>query len=319
MHPLVFVDTNILLDFYRARGKEAGIGLLKYIDQNHSSIITTCQVEMEFKKNRQSVILDALQSFKEPNWGGILQVPAFLQEAQPVRMISKSKNAIAQQAKKIRKRIDRVLINPALEDPVFQATQRLFKANLSHHLTLSHPEYRQIQRKALRRFLAGYPPRKSSDTFYGDALNWEWILYCAQSTGRGIVIVSRDSDYGVATRHGMALNDWLRLEFKQQVSQRRSIDLTDRFTEGLKRAGIKVTKEEEAEERRELDEWKQLRTVLSPSYPPLATVLQNLLVQHKEALDSAQRAAAIRVWSALSSATPPPGDAPGGGGKKEST
>ena len=55
---LVFVDTNILLDFYRFR-RESGLVLLQRFDKIHDRLITTYQVEMEFKKNRQRVILDA--------------------------------------------------------------------------------------------------------------------------------------------------------------------------------------------------------------------------------------------------------------------
>lgn len=48
--PLLFVDTNVLLDFYRANNN-AGVALLAKLDGLHDCIITTCQVEMEFKKN----------------------------------------------------------------------------------------------------------------------------------------------------------------------------------------------------------------------------------------------------------------------------
>jgi hypothetical protein len=49
---LIFIDTNILLDFYRVRGREGDLSILDHIDENHDLIITTSQVEMEFKKNR---------------------------------------------------------------------------------------------------------------------------------------------------------------------------------------------------------------------------------------------------------------------------
>ena len=42
--PLLFVDTNIFLDFYRSRN-DAGISLLSKIDALHDKIITTCQLE----------------------------------------------------------------------------------------------------------------------------------------------------------------------------------------------------------------------------------------------------------------------------------
>ena len=57
MSVLVFIDTNIYLDFYRVRGTDATLSILKHFDENHDRIITTSEVEMEYKKNRQRVTL----------------------------------------------------------------------------------------------------------------------------------------------------------------------------------------------------------------------------------------------------------------------
>ena len=64
MATLIFVDTNIWLDFYRVRGKAADLSLLKKIDEHRDSLISTSQVEMEFKKNRPAVILDSYHRLK---------------------------------------------------------------------------------------------------------------------------------------------------------------------------------------------------------------------------------------------------------------
>lgn len=63
MSSLVFIDTNIYLDFYRY-GNDVSLSLLDHVDKNHDRIITTAEVEMEYKKNRQKVILDALSTIK---------------------------------------------------------------------------------------------------------------------------------------------------------------------------------------------------------------------------------------------------------------
>ena len=93
---------------------------------------------------------------------------------------------------------------------------------------------RLIRRQAWRRFMLGYPPRKSGDTSIGDAVNWEWIVQCAKESGNDVVIVSRDSDYGVSMDRVQYLNDWLSEEFKDRVSRKRSIRLTGRLAEALK-------------------------------------------------------------------------------------
>lgn len=245
--PLIFIDTNIFLDFYRVRGKDAALGLLQHIDGNHDIIIGTMQVEMEFKKNRQKTILDALKQL-EPNWGGMSQIPSLLLEAQPSEMIEKSKGEIKRQIGALRTRVDRMLRNPAQHDPVYKVAQRLFKEKNDLQLNRSVARRKVIRAKAFRRFLMGYPPRKASDTSYGDAINWEWVVECASTKSRDIVIVSRDSDYGMMVSGEPVLNDWLLQEFKERVSRKRKIRLTDRLAEAFKRAAVRVTKTEEKEE-----------------------------------------------------------------------
>ncbi len=49
MIALVFIDTNILLDFYRYSRGGTILPVLDHIDKNHGKIITTMQVEKELK------------------------------------------------------------------------------------------------------------------------------------------------------------------------------------------------------------------------------------------------------------------------------
>jgi hypothetical protein len=92
--------------------------------------------------------------------------------------------------------------------------------------------------------MLGYPPRKAADTSIGDAINWEWIIHCAKESGSGVVIITRDSDYGAPVGGKPVLNDWLREEFKSRVSRKRKIILADRLADGLKAADITLTKQE---------------------------------------------------------------------------
>ena len=105
-----------------------------------------------------------------------------------------------------------------------------------------------IRRLALKRFALGYPPRKPNDTSLGDAINWEWIIHCAKQNANNVVIVTRDEDYGRYFQHDFILNDWLSREFKQRVSRKRTITLTNKLSKGLQAAGIRTTKAERASE-----------------------------------------------------------------------
>jgi hypothetical protein len=62
---LLFIDTNIWLDFYRARN-ETGLALLEHAEAVAEKIIVTFQLESEFKRNRQTVILESMQELKSP-------------------------------------------------------------------------------------------------------------------------------------------------------------------------------------------------------------------------------------------------------------
>ena len=57
---LIFIDTNIFLDFYRIRRTDVSMKYLEEIVKHKDIIITSSQVEMEYKKNRQSAILESI-------------------------------------------------------------------------------------------------------------------------------------------------------------------------------------------------------------------------------------------------------------------
>jgi hypothetical protein len=97
---------------------------------------------------------------------------------------------------------------------------------------------------ARRRFLLGYPPRKDKDTSIGDAVNWEWIFECSIKSGRSVIIVSRDEDYGPRADDTSYLNEWLRQEFSERVKNNSQISLTDSLASALKELKIPVTKAE---------------------------------------------------------------------------
>jgi ribosomal protein S27E len=73
---------------------------------------------------------------------------------------------------------------------------------------------------------------------------------CAQASGKDIIIVTRDSDYGCSYDGKFHLNEWLRLEFKERISQKRRIVLTDRLAEAFKLVAVPVSAAAEEEEKR---------------------------------------------------------------------
>ncbi len=254
MSAIVFIDTNIFLDFYRFRTREKGLEILERINDIHDQIITTSQVEMEFKRNRQSEIVRSYDSIQAPDFGGLKQLPAFLRQSKQSSGLSTSEQKIKALSEKLRERTARVLQNPTRYDPVYKVAQRLFRSKSPINLDRKKSVRFAIRRKARSRYCLGYPPRKPKDTSYGDAINWEWIVHCAIESGDDVVIVSRDSDYGVLFGGKPVLNDWLAQEFKERVSKTRNLSITNRLSEGLKNAGVGVTPQEEDEEEEFLEE-----------------------------------------------------------------
>jgi hypothetical protein len=249
---LIFIDTNIFLDFYRAAGREGSLSILEHVDKNHERFITSFQVEMEFKTNRQRVIHQAYRSLKMPDFTG-LNPSALIAASRQSQMLSTSQGKIKKVHAAIIERFGRVLAHPTTHDPVYKAAQRLFRSRTDTNLTSGHDLAPRIKGLARRRYAYGLPPRKADDTHCGDAVNWEWLIHCARTSHDHVAIVSRDSDYGLAAEKELLVNDWLMQEFREQVGRRRKLILTDRLSVALKHAHIGVTREEEKAEEKFLE------------------------------------------------------------------
>lgn len=246
---LLFVDTNVLLDFYRIRKSDVSTKYLEQLEVCRDRLILGSQVEMEYKKNRQRVIVESLSTFSGPDWNR-LTPPALVAELQATKMLEKHRKQLISQQKKLNSKITKILGDPIRCDPVYQTLQRLFKYDSPLNLSRDKKERFAIRNLARKRFVLGYPPRKSNDTSIGDAINWEWIVKCSIDTGKHVVIVTRDTDYGVIHEGASYLNDWLKQEFGERVSLRRKIILTDKLSQGLKLVHAAVTREMEQEEER---------------------------------------------------------------------
>ncbi len=241
MKTLIFIDTNILLDFYRSRG-DVSLHLLDLIEKNLSSIITSNQVEMEFKNNRQAVIMDAFGQLKQPKMEH--QIPAVFRDAKTVAALSKSIKKANEYIGRLRSRTLEMLARPTVRDPVFRKVQHLFKNASPLNLRRDNERRYTIRRLARKRFMLGYPPRKRDDVTIGDAVNWEWIIDCAEQESANVIIVSRDTDYGVIDDKKGYLNDWLLHEFHERIGRKNNARLTPLLTDAFKSANVKVSKEE---------------------------------------------------------------------------
>jgi PIN domain len=244
MPKLLFVDANIWLDFYRGRS-EASLALLRHLESVGDKLIVTYQLEMEYKRNRQVAILEGMKMLSPPTQPAQLGV---FSDAKELAATKKGMKAAERRFAKLKKRLARILTQPATHDEVYKTCQRLFHRKSDLVLTRVNPMRRQIRGRATRRFLMGYPPRKPNDTSMGDAINWEWMIDCATQKAAELVIVTRDSDYGCDFDNNTYLNDYLRHEFSDRVSRKRDLVLCRRLSDALKHFAVPVTIEEETEE-----------------------------------------------------------------------
>jgi hypothetical protein len=208
---------------------------------------------MEYKKNRQRVIAQSLEAQKTPEWSG-LAAPVFLASALPAKKIEKARDVIRVQQNNLKQRIAAIIENPSATDEVYKKLQRVFKHQSPHNLNRENKLRFRIRKLARKRFALGYPPRKPADTSFGDAINWEWIVHCAIDGGKHIVIVTRDTDYGILHNKKMVLNDWLKQEFSERVSRTRKIKVTDRLAEAFKLISVRVSRKAEKQEQDLLSE-----------------------------------------------------------------
>lgn len=241
---LLFIDTNIWLDFYRAR-TDAGLSLLHHVEKVSDRLIVSYQLEMEYKRNRQAAILEGMQELKPPT---NISRPGLFSDAKAVKALQANLKAAGERVKALKGKLKSALENPAQYDPVYQACQRIFHGNGPLVLTRDDKFRNVIRRRAFRRFLHGCPPRKRNDTSIGDAFNWEWMIECALRNSGELVIVSRDADYGTVFEDRAYVNDHLKQEFGERVSSKRKLLLYTKLSEALKHFQIPITKAEEEEE-----------------------------------------------------------------------
>lgn len=254
-----FIDTNIFLDLYRANN-ETSLELLQRICASPSKYITTDQVEMEFLSNRQTVISASLSQINStyPN----VAIPSFLKSSKHSSDLTENRQAFEKVVKSVRIEVEKLLSEPAANDPVYKLALQFF-SNADSNIGRKHPEKGQdIYERADRRYRSGCPPRKSSDTSMGDAINWEWIKFASQKLRCNVVIVSRDGDFGFHGKKTSFVNDYLAKELNSQMGKR-EIQLTQRISVALELLELQVSLGEAKAELKEIVDRVKTRKALA--------------------------------------------------------
>ena len=239
---LLFIDTNIFLDFYRIESSSVSMDFLNILTNHKDKIISSKQVEMEFIKNRQKVLNDTLEKFVQGNKGlQPLVLPILVDKDNTISAHKKYKKEFDQNIQRIKSELLDIITHPDTKDQVYQTIISLFSKDLPLFLSKKSKKWRKIFIKSSERFKLGYPPRKSGDNSIGDSVNWEWIIKCAKKTKKHIVVVTRDNDFGLVNMG--ILNDWLQSEFDDRVGNDQTILLTNKLHNALEIIDVSVTEE----------------------------------------------------------------------------
>jgi hypothetical protein len=143
-----------LAGFYRSKN-DAGLKLLEHVEQIKDKVIITYQVELEFKGNRQDVLKVSWSNLKPPN---DVERPNVVADAKTTKMLRKNIEDAKRRVEGLRKKLEKVIAQPTVHDPVYQAFQRIFHRDDGLVLKRDNPVRHQIRRRAYKRFLHGCPP-----------------------------------------------------------------------------------------------------------------------------------------------------------------
>ena len=253
---LLFIDTNILLDFYRAPQSDLSLEVFNELLAHPDTLIISEQVEIEFNNNRKQVIEEYIKHIpvKIEN---IALAPVLLSNTEEAIKIKTEVENLTEDFKELKKTLRSILNSPDEKDKAYQKIIPFF--NIDTDLNYKNAEAKlqdEIFLKAIKRFHRGMPPRKKDDLSIGDALNWEWCLHCCSEKDKAnLIILSRDEDFAESPkRPDNPILKVLEDEFKSQVGDGFDVKLERSLTKALSDIQISLT----AEQAKELDEIQKI-------------------------------------------------------------
>ncbi|MGL4415284.1 PIN domain-containing protein [Roseinatronobacter monicus] len=196
----LFLDANILLDFYRFGKDDLDEikKLLVLIQDDDLELFSNDQLQAEVARNREKVISVALSSFKSQNFS--VQAPNFCKSSSELTAL----NDIAKEAGRQHEKLVKAILQK-VKDNELQADLLIRDMfSVANNITISS----ETISKAQQRVDCGHPPGKKGSL--GDAIHWESLLECFRVNS--ISIVSRDSDFiselDRTKPHSFLLSEW---------------------------------------------------------------------------------------------------------------
>ncbi|WP_055093829.1 PIN domain-containing protein [Flavobacterium aquidurense] len=234
----ILIDTNIFLDFYRSNG--TSMHIFSTIIENIDHFILTDQIIQEFERSREGVIKSVQQRFqiesKLENFSS-----SYLQNLEEFNELIKIQKLYVAQQKIVSSSIAEIL-KDSTKDPIANYFKEFVNESLKKDKVLYTTD--DIVSKAVKRKNIGNPPTSNKFSL-GDEINWEIILANIQED---IILVGRDNTY----TNNLT---FLQKDYHKQTGYD-IIDLTERISVALERAGIKTTEALIKEEDKVIDDLK---------------------------------------------------------------
>ena len=241
---LLFIDTNILLDFYRAPQSDLSLEVFDSLLEHPDHLIISDQVKIEFKRNRNQTIQKYVECLpKNVKKNSI--APVLLSKTEEAKEIEQCACNLQCKLVSLRKKLNDILCNPKDNDIAYKKIMPFFEIDNRFNIN-KHPKEMvdKIFFNAIKRFYRDLPPRKKNDISIGDAFNWEWCLQCCSSDKpkHNLIILSHDMDFS-APENKNKIHPFLKSEFAERVGKSFSVRLEHKLNNALIDINLEISNE----------------------------------------------------------------------------
>lgn len=200
----VFIDTNVLLNFYALSGGDLDEieKLSQLVLTNKLTLFISNYLQDEFMRNREGKIAEALSTFEKSKVE--LHRPNIVRVHDESVELEKLQGQFQQLVKKLQDRVRKEAANQSTKAD--EVIQELFKNVDSEDVT------DKVIERAMRRVVLRQPPGKKDS--HGDAINWEWLMVKV-TDGEDLHVISQDGDFESPLTKG-TLSSYLADEWKRR-------------------------------------------------------------------------------------------------------
>ncbi|MCS3702588.1 PIN domain-containing protein [Salinibacter ruber] len=203
---LIFIDTNVFLNFYRRNTKHYS-NLLDTLGKAKRFLFVTEQIPDELKRNKLRIAGDSFSSYRSQMGISNFDLPEhFLPQSSKLSEWNQKRGNLNDDENDLKadfkEHTEEILENISKsEDEVSSVLEDIFENSIS-------PNDDQVKR-AKRRHDIGNPPGKTKDPV-GDQLSWVQLLdYLESSEDEKLWIITRDEDYYYEYKNELYFNPYL--------------------------------------------------------------------------------------------------------------